>query len=154
MIRFLTAGESHGRALVVILEGIPAGLALDFNAIDHELKRRQGGYGRGRRMAIESDRAEILSGVRRGETIGGPIARTIQNGDWTIWQHTMRLEGDPPQDAGGAHRGRVTRILPGSRSTTAATSVTSSSARARVRPRRAWLRAPSRDSCSRLPASV
>ncbi len=113
MIRFLTAGESHGRALVVILEGIPAGLALDFNAIDHELKRRQGGYGRGRRMAIESDRAEILSGVRRGETIGGPVAMTIQNRDWTNWQHTMSLEADPPQDAGGAHRATVTRPRPG-----------------------------------------
>ena len=113
MIRFLTAGESHGRALVVILEGIPAGLSLDFGAIDHELKRRQGGYGRGRRMAIESDRAEILSGVRRGETIGGPIAMTIQNRDWTNWQHTMSLDADPPQDAGGAHRATVTRPRPG-----------------------------------------
>ena len=68
MVRFLTAGESHGRALVVILEGIPAGLALDGGRIDSELRRRQGGYGRGRRMAIESDKAEIISGVRRGET--------------------------------------------------------------------------------------
>ena len=113
MIRFLTAGESHGRALVVILEGIPAGLALDLPAIDHELKRRQGGYGRGRRMTIESDRAEILSGVRRGETIGGPIAMTIANRDWTNWQHTMSLEAEPPQDAGGARRAAVTRPRPG-----------------------------------------
>ena len=113
MIRFLTAGESHGRALVVILEGVPAGLVLDFDAINHELKRRQGGYGRGRRMAIESDQAEILSGVRRGETIGGPIAMTIQNRDWTNWQHTMSLEADPPENAGGAHRATVTRPRPG-----------------------------------------
>ena len=113
MIRFLTAGESHGRALVVILEGVPAGLAVDFDAIHHELKRRQGGYGRGRRMAIESDRAEILSGVRRGETIGGPIAMTIQNRDWTNWQHTMSLEAEPPEGAGGAHRAVVTRPRPG-----------------------------------------
>ncbi len=113
MIRFLTAGESHGRALVVIIEGIPAGLSLDFDAINHELKRRQGGYGRGRRMVIESDRAEILSGVRRGETIGGPIAMTIQNRDWTNWQHTMSLEADPAEDAGGAHRATVTRPRPG-----------------------------------------
>lgn len=112
-IRFLTAGESHGPALVVILEGIPAGLALDFAQIDHQLKRRQGGYGRGRRMAIESDRAEILSGVRRGETIGGPIAMTIRNRDWTNWQHTMSLAADPPADAGGAHRATVTRPRPG-----------------------------------------
>ena len=113
MIRFLTAGESHGRALVVILEGIPAGLAIDVAQIDHELKRRQGGYGRGRRMAIESDRAEVLSGVRRGETIGGPIAMTIQNRDWTNWQHTMSLEAEPREDAGGAHRAVVTRPRPG-----------------------------------------
>lgn len=113
MVRFLTAGESHGRALVVILEGIPAGLPLDFEQIDHQLKRRQGGYGRGRRMAIESDRAEVLSGVRRGETIGGPIAMTIANRDWTNWQHTMSLAADPPADAGGAQRAAVTRPRPG-----------------------------------------
>ncbi len=65
MVRFLTAGESHGRALVVILEGIPAGLVLDFTQIDRELRRRQGGYGRGRRMAIESDRAEFRRAARR-----------------------------------------------------------------------------------------
>ena len=113
MVRFLTAGESHGRALIVILEGIPAGLTLDFDAIDRELRRRQGGYGRGRRMAIESDKAQILSGVRRGETIGGPIAMTIENRDWVNWQYTMSLEADPPSDAGGAHRAPVTRPRPG-----------------------------------------
>ena len=113
MLRFLTAGESHGRALVVILEGIPAGLTLDFDALDRELSRRQGGYGRGRRMAIESDKAQILSGVRRGETIGGPIAMTIENRDWVNWQYTMSLDADPPADAGGAHRAPVTRPRPG-----------------------------------------
>ncbi len=113
MLRFLTAGESHGRALVVILEGIPAGLTLDFDALDRELTRRQGGYGRGRRMAIESDKAQILSGVRRGETIGGPIAMTIENRDWVNWQYTMSLDADPPADAGGAHRAPVTRPRPG-----------------------------------------
>ncbi len=74
MLRFLTAGESHGQALVTILEGMPAGLALDFDAITTQLRRRQTGYGRGRRMAIESDRAQVLSGVRHGATTGGPIA--------------------------------------------------------------------------------
>ena len=113
MVRFLTAGESHGRALVVILEGIPAGLTLDVAAIQRQLQRRQGGYGRGRRMAIESDRADILSGVRRGETIGGPIAMTIENRDWANWQHTMSLEPEPPADAGGARRAPVTRPRPG-----------------------------------------
>jgi chorismate synthase len=113
MVRFLTAGESHGRALVVILEGIPAGLVLDIDRIDHDLRRRQGGYGRGRRMAIESDKVDVLSGVRRGETIGGPIAMTIQNRDWTNWQHTMSVEAVPAADAGGAKRAPVTRPRPG-----------------------------------------
>src|SRR4051812_18777001 len=113
MLRFLTAGESHGRALVVILEGLPAGLAIDVEAIARELRRRQGGYGRGRRMAIESDRAEILSGVRAGETLGGPVAMTIENRDWVNWQYTMRSTAEAPADAGGAHRAPVTRPRPG-----------------------------------------
>src|SRR6186713_2088874 len=113
MLRFLTAGESHGRALVVILEGIPAGLPIDIDAITADLRRRQGGYGRGRRMAIESDRAEILSGVRAGETLGGPVAMTIENRDWPNWQYTMRTTADAPEDAGGARRAPVTRPRPG-----------------------------------------
>ena len=113
MLRFLTAGESHGRALVVILEGVPAGLELDVAAIDRELRRRQGGYGRGQRMKIESDRVQVLSGVRRGQTIGGPIAMTIENRDWANWQYTMSVEADPPADAGGARRSPVTRPRPG-----------------------------------------
>jgi len=113
MVRFLTAGESHGRALVVILEGIPAGLTIDADLITRDLRRRQGGYGRGRRMAIESDRAEILSGVRAGETIGAPIAMMIQNRDWPNWEHTMRIEAEPSPEAGGAPRPAVTRPRPG-----------------------------------------
>ena len=113
MVRFLTAGESHGRALVVILEGIPAGLSIDIEAITADLRRRQGGYGRGRRMAIESDRAEILSGVRAGETIGGPIAMSIENRDWVNWQYTMRTTAEAPADAGGARRAPVTKPRPG-----------------------------------------
>ena len=113
MVRFLTAGESHGRALVVILEGMPAGLPIDNDAITRELRRRQGGYGRGRRMAIESDRAEILSGVRAGETIGGPIAMMIENRDWPNWQYTMRVTAEPAPDAGGARRAPVTKPRPG-----------------------------------------
>ena len=89
MVRFLTAGESHGRALVVILEGIPAGLPIDIDSITRDLKRRQGGYGRGRRIATESDRADIISGVRAGQTIGGPIAMLIKNRDWVNCQRTM-----------------------------------------------------------------
>src|SRR5919109_1979482 len=109
MLRFLTAGESHGRALVVILEGIPAGLPIDVEAIATDLRRRQGGYGRGRRMQIESDRAEILSGVRAGETMGGPIAMMIENRDWPNWEYTMRVGAEPPPDARGAHRAPVTK---------------------------------------------
>src|SRR5713101_7121947 len=100
MLRFLTAGESHGQALVAILEGLPAGLRVDFDVITADLTRRQGGYGRGRRMAIETDRAEILSGVRRGETLGGPIALLVRNKDWANWQHTMSVEADPSDALG------------------------------------------------------
>jgi chorismate synthase len=113
MVRFLTAGESHGRALVVILEGIPAGLPIDFDAITRDLRRRQGGYGRGRRMAIESDRAEVLSGVRAGQTIGGPIAMLIENRDWPNWQQTMHVEREAPAGASGVRRPEVTRPRPG-----------------------------------------
>jgi chorismate synthase len=113
MLRFLTAGESHGRTLVVIVEGLPAGLSVDPEAINRELRRRQGGYGRGRRMAIESDRADIVSGVRAGQTLGGPVAMLIENRDWPNWQYTMRASDEGPADAGGARRGPVTRPRPG-----------------------------------------
>src|SRR5712671_5844181 len=113
MLRFLTAGESHGQALVAILEGIPAGLLIDFPAITTELRRRQGGYGRGRRMAIESDRAEALSGVRHGKTTGGPIALMIPNKDWENWQKTMHVETVQPPEATGSERPMVTRPRPG-----------------------------------------
>src|SRR5690242_1340948 len=88
-IRFTTAGESHGPALVSILEGMPAGLPLLAEHVNVELARRQQGYGRGRRMQIEKDAVEFLSGVRAGETIGSPIAMLIQNRDWKNWQDIM-----------------------------------------------------------------
>lgn len=113
MLRFLTAGESHGRALTVIVDGLPAGLAVDADAIGVELARRQLGYGRGRRMAIERDRAQIVGGVRRGETIGAPVAMLIENRDWPNWQHTMSVEREPAANAGGARRAAVTRPRPG-----------------------------------------
>src|SRR5215470_8093609 len=113
MLRFLTAGESHGKALVAILEGMPAGLSIDFEAVTAELRRRQGGYGRGRRMAIESDRAEALSGVRHGKTTGGPIALLIPNKDWENWQKTMHVEAVQPPEATGSDRPVVTRPRPG-----------------------------------------
>jgi chorismate synthase len=113
MLRFLTAGESHGKGLVAILEGVPAGLTIDFDAITTQLRRRQGGYGRGRRMAIESDRAEALSGVRHGVSTGAPIALFIPNKDWENWQRTMYSEPEQPADASGADRPAVTRPRPG-----------------------------------------
>ena len=113
MLRFLTAGESHGQALVTILEGMPAGLAVDFDAITRQLRRRQTGYGRGRRMAIESDRAQVVSGVRHGLTTGGPIALLIPNKDWENWQRTMAVESEPPAGATGVDRPLVTRPRPG-----------------------------------------
>src|SRR6187397_1033342 len=92
MLRFTTAGESHGRALVAIVEGLPAGLPVDVDLINHELRRRQWGYGRGGRMKIEDDRAEILSGVRHGLTLGSPVALMIQNKDWANWTDVMASE--------------------------------------------------------------
>jgi len=113
MLRFLTAGESHGKALVTILEGMPAGLALDVDAITADLRRRQTGYGRGRRMLIESDRADVLSGVRHGVTTGAPIALLIPNKDWENWQKTMHVEAEMPAGATGTERPAVTRPRPG-----------------------------------------
>jgi chorismate synthase len=113
MLRFLTAGESHGQALVVTIDGMPAGLTLDIDALNAQLRRRQGGYGRGRRMQIESDRAEILGGVRRGVTTGAPIALLIRNRDWTNWQQTMHVEPEMPEGATGSKRAEVTRPRPG-----------------------------------------
>jgi chorismate synthase len=107
MLRFLTAGESHGKALTVIIEGMPAGVPLSEEDIAVDLRRRQGGYGRGRRQKIEQDRAEIISGVRHGFTLGSPIALSIQNRDWVNWTEVMSVEpveGDVE---------RVTRLRPG-----------------------------------------
>ncbi|HEY2150235.1 MAG TPA: chorismate synthase [Vicinamibacterales bacterium] len=113
MLRFLTAGESHGKALIALVEGVPAGLTIDIDAMTAELRRRQTGYGRGRRMAIESDRAEPLSGVRHGVTTGAPIALLIPNKDWENWQRTMHSEPEMPVAASGADRAPVTRPRPG-----------------------------------------
>jgi len=89
MLRYLTGGESHGPCLTAILEGIPAGLRINKKFIDEELRRRQSGYGRGERMKIEADEAEILSGLRGGETIGSPITLLVRNKDWKNWQAIM-----------------------------------------------------------------
>jgi chorismate synthase len=108
MLRFSTAGESHGEALVALLSGVPAGLEVDPAAVDRELWRRQQGYGRGGRMRIERDAARFLSGVRHGKTIGSPIAMMIENRDWANWQEALPVEpGDPAK-----HR-RVASPRPG-----------------------------------------
>jgi chorismate synthase len=96
--KFTTAGESHGKALVAIIEGLPSGLPIDVDAVNHELWRRQQGYGRGGRMKIESDKVEIISGVRHGRTLGSPVAVTIENRDFVHWQEVMSsevLESEP-----------------------------------------------------------
>lgn len=111
-IRFSTAGESHGPALVAVIEGVPAGLRLLAADIDAELARRQKGYGRGRRMQIEQDAVELLSGVRAGETLGSPIAMLVRNKDWKSWSEIM----DPaprPEDAGEGRKRVLTRVRPG-----------------------------------------
>lgn len=107
MLRFLTAGESHGKGLAVIVEGMPAGLPLSEDYIAVDLRRRQGGYGRGRRQKIEQDRAEIVSGVRHGLTLGSPISLSIQNRDWANWTEQMSI--DPIEGAVE----KVTRLRPG-----------------------------------------
>jgi chorismate synthase len=108
--RFTTAGESHGRGLVAILEGMPAGVPIDAAWVNAELKRRMAGYGRGARMKIESDEIEWLAGVRAGETIGAPIAMLIWNRDWEHWRDVMAPEAGPAE---GPRRRQVTRPRPG-----------------------------------------
>ncbi len=98
MIRFLTAGESHGQALVGILEGMPAGVKIEVSYINHQLKRRQQGYGRGGRMKIEKDEVKILSGARFGKTTGSPIALMIENRDWKNWREVMAVQGGRPEN--------------------------------------------------------
>ncbi|HSS21414.1 MAG TPA: chorismate synthase [Pyrinomonadaceae bacterium] len=110
MFRFTTAGESHGRALVAILEGMPAGLPVDLDQLNHELQRRQWGYGRGGRMKIEQDRAEILSGVRHGLTLGSPVALLVQNKDWASWTEVMAAE---PIEVPGEKSRALKRPRPG-----------------------------------------
>jgi chorismate synthase len=110
MFRFETAGESHGECLVATLTGLPAGIPISLDAVNHELRRRQQGYGRGGRMKIETDRAEIVAGVRYSKTIGSPIAIVIQNKDWKNWTEALPVEGsdDDPEK----HK-PVTRPRPG-----------------------------------------
>jgi chorismate synthase len=111
MLRFTTAGESHGKALVTIVEGLPAGLPVSAEWVDRELARRMQGYGRGARMKIERDQIEWLAGLRAGETLGSPVAMLIPNRDWTNWEDVMAHE--PADQIGELRRRRVTRPRPG-----------------------------------------
>ena len=116
MLRFTTAGESHGQALVSILEGMPAGVPLLAGDVDDQLRRRQQGYGRGRRMQIEQDSVELLSGVRAGETIGSPIAMLVRNRDWKNWAAIMDPSETAEEREGAEKKPRhraVTRPRPG-----------------------------------------
>ncbi len=108
--KFTTAGESHGKALVAIVEGLPSGLPIDVDAINHELWRRQQGYGRGGRMKIESDKVEIISGVRHGKALGSPVALSIENRDFVHWQDVMSSE---PREEQPKNPRLVTRPRPG-----------------------------------------
>lgn len=110
-LRFTTAGESHGRALVAVVEGLPAGLPITADQVNHELARRMQGYGRGARMKIEQDRIEWLSGVRAGETLGSPLTMMIPNRDWANWEDVMAYEATA--DNGELRRRRVARPRPG-----------------------------------------
>lgn len=108
MLRFLTAGESHGPQLTAIVEGLPAGVPVSEEAINRDLGRRQRGYGRGGRMAIERDRAQIVGGVRHGYTIGSPVALTLRNRDWANWEREMAV-GLPPEGWTSARQVRMPR---------------------------------------------
>ncbi|MFL5770302.1 MAG: chorismate synthase [Chloroflexota bacterium] len=121
-LRFLTAGESHGPTLGVTLEGVPAGLAVSSDALSVDLARRQRGYGRGARQAIEQDRAEIVAGVRHGLSLGSPILLMVQNRDWANWTRVMQVEALTPAEAeevaalaanGNKKATPVTRVRPG-----------------------------------------
>src|SRR5580698_6781666 len=102
MLRFITAGESHGQALIAWVSGLPAGVRVDLEFIQRELRRRQLGYGRGGRQHIEKDAADILAGVRHGKTIGAPIAVRIENRDWANWEKALPVEDTEGVDSASA----------------------------------------------------
>ncbi len=141
MLRFETAGESHGECLVATLTGLPAGVPISLAAIDRELWRRQQGFGRGGRMKIETDRAHIVSGVRHSKTIGSPIAILLENKDWKNWTEALPVEDI---DGGEEKKKPVTRPRPGHADLAGASSTIFTmpaifwSAPARGKPRLAW----------------
>lgn len=109
-LRFLTAGETHGPQLTAIIEGLPSNMKIDFEALNYQLQRRQKGYGRGRRMQIEKDAAQIVGGVRHGYTTGAPVALVVENKDWTHWRNIMNVE---PIEGTDEEKRRVHRPRPG-----------------------------------------
>lgn len=109
-VRYLTAGETHGPQLTAIIEGFPSNVSIDFEAVNHQLARRQKGYGRGRRMQIEKDTASIVGGVRHGKTTGAPIALVVENNDWKHWTSVMNIE---PIEGTDETKRRVNRPRPG-----------------------------------------
>lgn len=113
MLRFYTAGESHGQALLAFVSGLPASLPVSVEFINHELHRRQLGYGRGGRQKIEKDSAEIFAGVRRGETIGAPIAMRIENRDWANWEKILPVEALPESSVGASDLKKLVAPRPG-----------------------------------------
>ena len=112
MLRFLTAGESHGPCLTAIVEGLPAGLAVDVEAINRDLARRQGGYGRGRRMKIERDRVKVLGGIIAGRTTGAPVALRIENRDWANWRDRWAAGDGSTEPSGRADSTGLAEVLP------------------------------------------
>lgn len=106
MLRYLTGGESHGPALTAIIEGLPSNLPISLDEVNHQLWRRQQGYGRGGRMKIETDTVDVMSGIRFGKTLGTPVALLIQNKDWRNWSEKMAIEGDAPDSVVEIHKPR------------------------------------------------
>lgn len=151
MLRFETAGESHGECLVATLTGLPSGVPISLERVNRELWRRQQGFGRGGRMKIETDTAHVVSGVRHSKTIGAPIAMIIQNRDWKNWTDSL-----PVEDFDGSEEKRKrssalaldTPISPGLSSTISPMPATSSNAPALAKPRPVWPSVPSAKSSS------
>ena len=139
MLRYLNAGESHGQALLAVLEGLPAGLPLTAEMVNSDLIRRQGGYGRGGRMRIEKDQIEFTCGVRKGKTLGNPLGMMIRNKDWENWKDIMAVEPGPPPTEKVVTRPRPGHAdLVGGRSSTGIETICEMSLKKRVHGRRPY----------------
>src|SRR2546427_5826740 len=148
MLRYLNGGESHGKGLIAILEGMPSGVPLTADDINRDLARRQKGYGRGGRMRIEQDRVEFLSGVRKGFTLGTPITLHVANRDWENWKEIMAPEPGPPvTEKSSPVHALAMPIWSGPSSTTIAISETCWRRPARGKPRSGWRSVASPNGC-------